>query len=212
VQGARTDAAGRFRLRGVGRDRVASLRVAGPTIDHRVLFVLCRPGLDVKTLPPPQRRPGLGPPTLPALYGPSFHHLAPRARPGVGKGVDRAAGKPLAGVHVIGHGAGVWWGDEARTLTDAEGRFRLVGLPKGSRYSVRAAGGLARGYLLAEKGLADTAGMAPLPLDFELVRGVRVRGRVTDKATGKPVHPALWYFPLPDNKSFKHLPPTHSSP
>jgi hypothetical protein len=47
--------------------------------------------------------------------------------------------------------------------------------------------------------------MAPLPLDFELVRGVRVRGRVTDKE-GKPVFAAFWYFPLADNKYFKDLP------
>ena len=39
-----------------------------------------------------------------------------------------------------------------------------------------------------------------------LERGVLVRGRVTDKATGKPVPAALWYFPLADNKYFKDLP------
>jgi RNA polymerase sigma factor (sigma-70 family) len=205
IKGARTDAAGRFRLSGVGRDRVVSLRVEGPTIDHRVLYVLCRPDLDVKTLPLPQPRPGLGRPTLPALYGLSFEHIARPTRPVAGKVVDRATGKALAGIHVFGRGAGAWWGDEARTVTDAQGHFRLVGMPKGSRYSVRAAG-VARGYLPAEKGLADSAGLAPLSLDFELMRGVRVRGRVTDRTTGKPVFAALFYSPLVDNKYFKDVP------
>jgi RNA polymerase sigma factor (sigma-70 family) len=205
VEGARTDAAGRFRLRGVGRDRVVSLRVVGPTIDHRVLFVLCRPGLDVKTLPLPRQRPGMGRPTLPAIYGLKFDHITRPTRPIVGKVVDHATGKPVAGVNVFGRGAGVWWGDEARTQTDAKGQFRLVGLPKGSRYHVRAAD-VPRGYLPAEKPLSDTAGLGPLALDFELARGVRVRGRVTDRSTGKPVYSALWYFPLADNKYFKDLP------
>jgi RNA polymerase sigma factor (sigma-70 family) len=205
VKGARTDAADRFRIRGVGRDRVASLRVVGSAIDHRVLYVLCRPGLDVKTLPRPEAPVGLGRPTLPALYGLKFDHVARPTRPIGGKVTDRATGKPMAGIHVFGHGAGAWWGDEARTLTDAKGRFRLIGLPKGSGYSLRA-GGVPRGYLPAAKSLADAAGLGPLSLDFELVRGVRVRGRVTDLATGKPVVSALWYAPLADNKYFKDLP------
>jgi protocatechuate 3,4-dioxygenase beta subunit len=205
VEGARTDAAGRFQIRGVGRDRVASLRVVGPTIEHRVLFVLCRPGLDVKTLPQPEARPGMGRATLPAVHGLTFDHIARPTRPIVGKVIDRATGKGLAGMHIFGHGAGAWWGDEARTVTDAEGKFRLIGLPKGSRYSLRTGGG-PRGYLPAEKPLADTAGLGPLSLDFELVRGVRVRGRVTDRTTGKPVVSALWYFPLSDNKYFKDIP------
>ena len=206
IVGTKTDAAGRFRLGGVGRDRVAVLRVEGPTIDHRSLFVLCRPGLDVKKLPKPKPPVGLGPPTLPALYGLTFEHVTRPTRPVAGKVTDRATGKPLAGVHVIGHGAGAWWGDEARTVTDAQGRYHLLGLPKGKRYGVRAAAGLTRSYLPSEKGLADAGGLAPLALDFELVRGVRVRGRVTEKGTGKPVVAALWYFPLSDNKYFRDLP------
>jgi hypothetical protein len=70
-------------------------------------------------------------------------------------------------------------------------------------------GGRDREYLPAEKALADSAsgaGLAPLTLDFELVRGVRVSGRVTDRATGQPVVSALWYCPLSDNKYFRDLP------
>src|SRR5262249_33437063 len=42
----KTDADGRFTIRGVGADRIVVLRVEGPAIEHRVLYVLCRPGLD----------------------------------------------------------------------------------------------------------------------------------------------------------------------
>jgi hypothetical protein len=135
----------------------------------------------------------------------SFAHIARPTRPVVGKVTDRATGKPVAGIRVYGHGAGTWWGDEAWTLTDAKGQFRLIGLPKGSGYGLRAVG-VPQGYLPAAKSLADTAGLAPLSLDFDLVRGVRVRGRVTDRATGKPVFSVLWYCPLVDNKYFKDLP------
>jgi protocatechuate 3,4-dioxygenase beta subunit len=43
-------------------------------------------------------------------------------------------------------------------------------------------------------------------LDFDLVHGVLVKGRVTDKATGKPVVAAIFYAPLADNRFFKDLP------
>ncbi|MBI1913623.1 MAG: sigma-70 family RNA polymerase sigma factor [Planctomycetes bacterium] len=205
LMAVKTDADGRFKVRGVGADRVAVLRLEGPTIEHRVLYVLCRPGLDVKALRRPEPEPGLGPPSLPALYAPSFEHVARPTRPVAGKVIDRATGKPLADVHIGGHGAGASWEDFATTRTDTQGRYRLIGLPKGVRYGLRATPGLDRGYLPAEKSLADDGGLTPLKLDFEMVRGVRVRGRVTDKE-GKPVPAALWYFPLSDNKFFRDLP------
>jgi RNA polymerase sigma factor (sigma-70 family) len=208
IAAATTDAEGRFRLTGVGGERMAVLKVEGPTIAHKVLHVLMRPGLDVKELmrPDPEKmRPGMGRPTLPTVYGPTFVHLAKPTRPIVGVVRDKVTGKPLAGVHMVGMGAGTWWEDFVTAATDAEGRYRLVGLPKGPRYNVRAAG-MPRDYLPAEKSLADSEGVAPLTQDFGLVRGVRVRGRVTDKTTGKPARAALWYFPLADNKYFADLP------
>jgi hypothetical protein len=47
--------------------------------------------------------------------------------------------------------------------------------------------------------VANPAGQAPVTVDFALKRGVFVRGRVTDKATGKPVQVSIEYFVFADN-------------
>jgi RNA polymerase sigma factor (sigma-70 family) len=205
---ARTDAAGRFRITGLGGERMAVLSVEGPTIAHKVLHVLLRPGLDVKALTrpgPEATRPGMRRPTPLTVYGPTFDHLATPTRPIVGIVRDRLTGRPLAGVAVAGSGAGGWSEDLVTTVTDAHGRYRLVGLPKGPTYHVRAAA-LNNDCLPAETRVKDDTGLGPLTQDFALVRGVRVRGRVTDRATGKPVRAALWYAPLDDKKYLARLP------
>src|SRR5262249_29218973 len=48
-----TDAQGRFRLTGVGRERLAVLRLEGEAIEHKVLHILCRPGADIAALTRP---------------------------------------------------------------------------------------------------------------------------------------------------------------
>jgi RNA polymerase sigma factor (sigma-70 family) len=202
-----TDADGRFRITGVGRERLAVLRLEGDAIEHKILHVLCRPGADIAALtkPDPEKQmPGMPRRVQPAVYGPTFEHAALPCKPIVGVVKDRATGKPVAGVSVFGHAANHWWGDEAKTKTDAEGRFRLVGVAKGASYQVRAWAG--QPYLPSQQSLADSEGLQPLTANFEVVRGVLVKGRITDKQTGKPVFCALWYFPLADNKFFKDLP------
>jgi RNA polymerase sigma factor (sigma-70 family) len=200
-----TDADGRFRITGVGRERLAVLRVEGERIEHKTLYVFCRPGADVAALakPDPEKRmagaPRVSPP---AVYGPTFEHPAQPCKPIVGVVKDRATGRPLAGVEVGGRAADHWW-DYAKTKTDAEGRFRLVGLAKAAHYQIRARGDSP--YLPSKKQVSDSEGLKPLTVDFEVARGVLVRGRVTDKTTGKPVECSVDYFPLPDNEFFKDL-------
>jgi hypothetical protein len=75
----------------------------------------------------------------------------------------------------------------------------LLGLAKGRWYSlvVKPADGL---YFQRRADLQDTPGLGALTGDIELVRGLTVRGKVTDKATGKPVAQArVDYHPLAGN-------------
>ncbi len=204
-----TDAAGRFRLTGFGGERMVVLKLEGPTIEHKVLHVLNRPGLDVAALtrPDPEKRmPGMPRRSPPTVYGPQFDHPARPTRPITGTVRDKITGKPLPGVQVSGYGAQSWWEDYATAATDDEGRYRLIGLPKGPSYRVSAFGGTGREFLPAQQQVADSEGLTPLTVDFDLVHGVRVRGRVTDKTTGRPVVAAVWYHPLADNKFFPSLP------
>src|SRR5207247_5921628 len=79
-----TDADGRFRLTGLGRDRLAVLGLEGPVIPYTGLVVATRPAAAI-------------PPTS-AIRGASFEHVAPA--PQVIRGVvrDQATGQPVAGV------------------------------------------------------------------------------------------------------------------
>jgi RNA polymerase sigma factor (sigma-70 family) len=202
-----TDAEGRFRITGIGRERLAELKVEGETIQHRVLHVLCRPGADIAALTklnPEKASPGIPQGPQPAVYGPTFEHVAQPCKTIVGVVKDKATGKPLAGVRINGSAPNHWWGDYAQTTTDDDGRFRLVGVAKAAHYSVSTYAG--QPYLPSQQQVSDSEGLKPLTVDFQVVRGVQVKGRITDKETGKPVFCALWYFPLADNKFFQDLP------
>jgi RNA polymerase sigma factor (sigma-70 family) len=201
----KTDEQGRFRINGVGKERIAVLRLEGPSIEHQSLYVLTRRDVNIKELVKmaPDRLGGLM--SLPRIYGPTFEHLAGPTKPITGIVRDRATGKPLADVWINGNVPNTWWENYVRAKTDKDGRYRLIGLPKARSYHV-SVWGLRRDYIQAGKDVGDSAGLTPLTLDFELVRGVRVRGRITDKATGKPVPAAIWYIPLADNKHFAAMP------
>jgi hypothetical protein len=85
----KTDEEGRFRITGLGKERVVRLWVEGPAIEHQILYVLTRSEVNVKDLvkAAPNRR-GI-PTSLPAIYGPNFEHLAGPTKPITGVVRDR---------------------------------------------------------------------------------------------------------------------------
>lgn len=201
----KTDEQGSFRLTGLGKERVVKLWVEGPDIEHNVLYVLTRPNVNVKELvKSAPNRIGI-PLALPAIYGPNFEHLAGPTKPITGIVRDRATGKPLADIPINGSIPNHWWENYVQVKTDKEGRYRILGLPKDRSYHVTVWGSQ-QNYIQVGKKIGDSEGLAPIKLDFELVHGARVHGRITDKTTGKPVPAALWYVPLEGNKHFDALP------
>jgi len=66
----------------------------------------------------------------------SFRLAAAPTKPIVGVVRDRDTKKPLAGVTIQSHAIGMVGFDIARTTTDAEGRYRLAGLPKAENCSI----------------------------------------------------------------------------
>jgi protocatechuate 3,4-dioxygenase beta subunit len=142
---------------------------------------------------------------MPDIYGPTFDHLAGPTRPIVGTIRDGVTGKPVAGAFVNGSAGGGWWGNYVLTKTDKDGRYRIIGVAKEPELHIRT-GAPEQDYLPGGKTVSDSEGLDPVTLDLELTRGVRVRGRITDKATGKPVPAALWYTPLRENKYFAAMP------
>ena len=173
---------GRFRVVGVGRERLAGLVVAGPGIESARVYAMTRDGDAIATR-------GYKIPLNPTVYHPArFDHAAAPSRPVEGVVADAATGRPLAGVIVRGKVRDdemSAWAPDVEATTDAEGRYRLLGLARGSLLSVIAQPGPGLPYPTAEFEVPDAP--APGHLDLKLRRGVIVRGRLTEKGTGRPV-------------------------
>jgi RNA polymerase sigma factor (sigma-70 family) len=202
-----TGADGRFEVRGVGRDRVASLIIQGPMMEDCHLYALARPA---KTPPKPRPRPtrrngGLmfvGVPPSPLVFGATFEHIVGPSKPITGVVRSKATGRPIEGIRVFGREGASWTSVADRT--DAQGRFRLVGLPKGEDYriTVNEGYGAVPPFLSAEITVTDTVGLEPIETTLELARGVAITGRLIDSTTGRPVRAsAVQYFGLASNRN-----------
>jgi RNA polymerase sigma factor (sigma-70 family) len=183
-----TNKEGRFRLTGFGRDRAVLLEVRGPNIELSAFHVLTRTG----------PLPGMDPRSHHGTYPATFDLLALPSKPIVGTVREKGTGKPVAGITV-----GSMMYEHVLTKTDARGHYRIEGAGKHKEYAV-AAGGAP--YFNATKlNVPDTPGVEPLTVDFDLERGVAVKGRLLDKATGKPVPGHVGWLALPDNPNLKNF-------
>jgi RNA polymerase sigma factor (sigma-70 family) len=182
-----TGADGRFRLGGFGRERIITFYVEGPAIQYTTFQVMTRTaGTDAG----PKVR-GVEPRKI---YGAQFEYLGTTARPIRGIVRDKATGKPIASVKVR---TGV---TTHTTRTDSEGRYELLGAAKSPTYTIEAEPPDTGRHFKVVVQVSDTPGLGPLAADIALVEGVRVRGKVTDKKTDKPVPGArLVYHPLLGN-------------
>ncbi len=191
----RTGPDGRFRIDGVGRDRIVSLEIEGPGIARAGLRAMTRLTPSSVGPRPGPADPGYSPRITP-LFGATFDYVAAPSRPIEGVVSAKGSGRPVAGISVSGHvpGADVW------TTTDRDGRFRLDGLPKVASYRLQVSPGPGQPYLLISTTISDTVGLKPIAMSFELDTGVVIRGRLIDKATGKSVagH-QVNYMKLPNN-------------
>jgi RNA polymerase sigma factor (sigma-70 family) len=196
-----TDADGRFRLTGLGRDRLVTLAVEGPALPLTVCTAATRPCTAI-------------PPSSPILCA-TFDLVAPAPRTIRGVVRDRASGKAVAGVRMSDPASG------STTSTDKDGRFELLGYPSPNlkEYIVRADPQGDHPFFTALAQLGNPPGREPLSADFELVRGILLQGRVTDGATGKPPKRAqVEYYPLFPNAhsatltKLDHLVPASSGP
>jgi RNA polymerase sigma factor (sigma-70 family) len=183
----KTDTTGRFRLTGFGRDRVAHLTIRGDGIEHVDVEFIARPGpADGLTL---QAR---------KVYPADADLTVRPGKPIIGTVRDKKTGKPVSGIKVVSpNGNWSWPG----ATTDKNGLYRIDGIAKKKEYWVAAGG---QPYFNSTKlHIADTPGLEPLLVEFDLERGILVKGRLTDKATGKPIRGQVGYAPLADNPNLK---------
>lgn len=133
------------------------------------------------------------------LVGATFDYIAGPTKPIVGVVRLKGSGKPVEGAIVRGADPGTHTAVTART--DAEGRFRLDGVPKGDYYQIKLdpRPGIDPFFRHAEI-IDDTEGLKPIEASVEVSPGVIVTGRLVDKATGRVIPPAdVEYNKAPDN-------------
>jgi RNA polymerase sigma factor (sigma-70 family) len=200
-----TDVEGRFRLAGVGigRNRLIRARLDGPAIASQQLHILTRPGKPI------EGKEYKGQPGAATYYGADFRHVAGPCKPIVGTVRDKDTGKPLAGVTVESNMLAnnpVPGMNIVQTATDAEGRYRLTGMPKGEGNKIRLVPRDDQPYVSVHALVPNSPGLDPVTVDFELKRGVWIEGKLTDKATGKPAQGYVDYFALPDNPNVRDHP------
>jgi RNA polymerase sigma factor (sigma-70 family) len=187
---AATDAEGRFKLTGFGRDRVLTIRVFGPNVETKQFWVVSRPGGPAEGyIHTPDFSFG--------LYGPDVRVLLGPSRPLTGTVRDQD-GNPVAGA-VVSEVNNII----PRAVTDKEGRYRLDGVAKKPNYGLNVAG--VKGLPIFDHThmwVADVAGLDPLETNLTVERGVELTGRAVD-ADGKPVRAEMHYFPHGDNDSDK---------
>jgi protocatechuate 3,4-dioxygenase beta subunit len=194
---ATTDREGRFRLTGIGRNRLARVQLDGPTIVSRYLRILTRPGTTIEATWGGDDQSGI-PHTVWAYYGANFRHAAAPTKPIIGVVRDKDTKEPLAGVTIRSLN-GLGSGTNVQTTTDAQGRYRLTGMSKGEDNRIVAIPSRDLPYVAMSSDVPDTNGLDPVTTNLELKRGVWIEGKITDKATGQPVRAAVEYFALSTN-------------
>ena len=205
-ESVRTGSDGRFRLKGAGRGRVVLLRIDGPRIaTQNCVYVLANASPLLNAREAIKKTA----PEVTFSMNPSFEIFAEPTQPIVGVVRDKDIGKPIAGVVVKSNSLAnvpVVWNDFVRTTTDGQGRYRLVGLPKGPGHTIMAVPPDGDPHLAA---LADT-GRAPfsepVKVDFNLKRGILIKGRVTAHGSGLPVRGRVEYFAAWSNPTVNDFP------
>jgi RNA polymerase sigma factor (sigma-70 family) len=188
-----TGADGRFRVTGVGRDRAAFLMIEGGPIEQSFAMVFTSGDRGYRPILLPR-----GGPDERKLEGPRFEMAVAPGREIEGTVRDRDTGQPISGAKITS-----WFG--TAIPGDAQGRFRLAGQSKGreNHLTVTVED---QPYVKVVKPLNDSGGIAPVRLDIPLKRGVWAEGRVTDRATGKPVKAVVVYYPFRDNPNVNDCP------
>jgi hypothetical protein len=207
---ATSGADGRFRMAGIGRDRIAELIVSGPTIATAIVYALNRDGAAIGTT-----NTNAMTPERTIYHARRFEYAIAPTKTIEGVIRDKDTGQAIAGLMLRSmvfdeHSFVPARGIEA--TTDAQGHYRLNGLPKGPAYRLFLEPGDGLPYTKATFRVpANTPALEPVNFDVKLKRGVVVQGRVTDKATGKPVSGHVESYAFSDNTQITEFPGYRSS-
>ena len=200
---AKTDVEGKFTLTGLGRDRMVIAEISGPNLVRSLINIVTRPMKPVRDFSEgSQLSTGIR-----TFYGSEFDYIASPSVVVQGVVRDMDTKQPLADVIVTTEsisGTLMARAGFITTTTDAEGRYRIEGLPptKGNRLEVIPA---QQRYLKTGNfEVPESPSLQPVTLDIELRKAVWITGRVFDKSNGKPVQAKLGYSPFATNPFTKN--------
>jgi hypothetical protein len=188
-----SDKDGRFEITGVGADRFLGMEMIHPAVARSTILIVTHEGLDYQAIAETYAKSHRNPTPL---YGPSFEHTVETSRLIEGTVREARTGKPV--VRVTVHASNHTLANQP--VTDAQGRYRFLGLPRSRDYTLwftPPANMPLIGRSLRVTSVDDTRD--PVRADMELSRGVVVKGWVYDQATGKGVLSRVHFFPLPGN-------------
>ncbi|MHC5541348.1 sigma-70 family RNA polymerase sigma factor, partial [Singulisphaera rosea] len=189
---------GRFRIEGVGRERIVQFTVSGPTVEVTRGFAMTK---DTPAVAAPNTNI-IAPDTI-RYHGSRFDYASAPCKPVEGVVRDQDTDRPLAGMRVNGMAynpnSSAYY-HEVVSVTDDQGRYRLTGMARSDRYRLFLTPGKGQPYPSVNfDERADSPGLEPATINLKLKRGVLIRGRLTDKATGKPVRGMVASFVLREN-------------
>ncbi len=209
-----TDADGRFRLQGFAKEQLVELRIEGPAIETRNLFVMNRAasgdGGKLLSVPRIKQLPMFGPSEQIGVLANGFDYPAPPGLTVNGTVQDAETKRPiLRAIVEIYMLAGSNLGQDTRyhTVADEQGRYHFTGLRRGTGNRIRIRPPADQPYipviknvpLPVVKGVPGVMSIAEATVDVALDRGVWVDVTVADKHTGRPVPGGIDYFVLPDS-------------
>lgn len=204
---ALTDDAGRFELRDVGAKRLVQLLVQGERIESTELIVRNVPGESLVV----KRDRWSKEKNACTVYAREVLRAVGPSKPVVGRVVDLDTGKPISDAVVRVseiHGTNLRSSrerEEFATRTDADGQYRITGLPIGAENLVVAFTTGDVPYFPAGH-YVDTSKGDSIEQPFRLKRGVWAEGRVFDAATNKPFIGGIDYYHFRDRQLEKEIP------
>jgi hypothetical protein len=185
---ARSDANGEFRLSGVGRDRIVMLDLQGAHIaGTQVLVMTTAESLELPAAAP-ELQFGIY-----RLFGPRFEVRLKPGRELTGTICDLETGERLPGIRLMTQMNGAE--SASLAVSDAEGRYRLSGLPHSAAWPV-SIDPQGQPYFAVRRDVGVPPGNGPIALDLTLKRGVMLEGRITGRVSNLPVRARVGFFPL----------------
>jgi RNA polymerase sigma factor (sigma-70 family) len=184
-----SDKDGRFRIPGIGKERVVDLEITHPNYETTLLKAMTRPftaKADTKSYD--------------FYYGNDFTLPLNPGRTVTGVVKDAKTGQPIRGATVYQFRLH----PETRSnppalrrpvVTDADGKYTTTGVPIRGENVLLAVGPQGSPYLPSDESIKAPADLGPASADFAMFEGVPLTVHAIDKQTRQPIKGVVRYYP-----------------